>query len=129
MASVEFAILGSVFFILIFGILGGGLVLWTKNNVAYAATLTARCVAIASPDCANVAQYAVAQATAWTGLPIIVTSSVNWTTGTKCHSVAGVFAVVSITSRYWATSLPQPFTSAVITASSCYPMNAASPFS
>ena len=128
-ASVEFAILGSVFVALIFGILSSGLLLWTKNAVDSAAAFTARCVALGSPDCTNSAQYAVAQATAWTGLPIIVSSNVTWTTRTTCHAIPGSFAVVSIASSYWASVLPPPLNSVTIHATSCYPMNAASPFS
>lgn len=62
--AVEVAILAPVFVMLLFGILEGGLALWTQVGLQYGVEAAARCAAVDSTRCGNasaVAGYAAQQ--------------------------------------------------------------------
>jgi Flp pilus assembly protein TadG len=54
--ALEFALVAGVFIPLSLGILDTGLLMWTKGTLQTTAALTARCAAIASPDCTDARQ-------------------------------------------------------------------------
>ena len=124
--AVEFALIAGVFLTLCMGILEAGLLMWTQGALQSTASLTARCAAIASPDCTTGAtpgtpQYAVAAAKSWVFSGIISNSNVVSTT-TACTSGV-IYQKVTITSTYWAGSLlPPPLNGKTLTAVAYFPM-------
>jgi Flp pilus assembly protein TadG len=62
--AVEFAIIAPVFVAFVFGILQGGLMLWTQSGLQHASEMAARCASVNSTLCgtpANVQAYATSQ--------------------------------------------------------------------
>lgn len=51
--AVEFALIAPVLLLIVGAVLGLGLAFWTRSALQQAATETARCVAIGSPDCSR----------------------------------------------------------------------------
>jgi Flp pilus assembly protein TadG len=129
--AVEFAVIASVLFPMLFGILGLGFQMWTYNALQTTAALTARCVGIGSSLCsANPAQFAVNKAQQWTVPGISSTLQVtipNTPTNpvSSCNGVAGSFVTVEITSSYWASNvMPWPFARPTLQVSACFPVPA-----
>ena len=118
-ASIEFAIVGAAFVLLLFGVLSIGLLGWTANGLQTVAALTARCAALGS--CPDPAAFAVSEAGVW-GLPgVVTTAGVAARTTAACNGGAGVaFEQVTITSAYW-NGLPPPF-NLILSASACFPV-------
>ena len=64
-AAIEFAILSTVFFALIFGILEGGYVLYLDLGIQHATEMAARCASVNTTTCSDatsIKNYAVTQA-------------------------------------------------------------------
>ncbi|MDE2517177.1 MAG: pilus assembly protein [Rhodospirillales bacterium] len=117
----EFALVGSVLMVALFGILSTGLLLWTEGGLQSAATAAARCGALASPLCTNVTQYAVTQAQNWVTSGIIGTGNVSVSANaTSCNGATGTFEVVTITCPFW-SSLPPPLSGITLKVKGCYP--------
>ena len=108
--AVEFAIIAPVFFLLLFGAIEGGQMLWTQNALQYAVEQAGRCAIFNKATCGNDAQTRSYAAT------LVYGQNVN----------AAVFSITSAScgSR---VSASLPFTAIVIpfnvtlTASSCRP--------
>jgi Flp pilus assembly protein TadG len=64
-AAVEFALIGLPLFLLIFGIVEGGRMLWTQNSLQYSVEQAARCAVVNASTCGTTTQiqsYAVSKA-------------------------------------------------------------------
>ena len=122
--SLEFAIVSSALFLLLFGCIEGGLLMWTRGTLQSVAAQTARCAAIASPLCSNPQQYAVKLATSWLGgVALIVTADVTITNPTTCGSgsVAGTFQKVTIAAPTWVGAIAYPFGAHSVNVTACFP--------
>jgi Flp pilus assembly protein TadG len=124
--AVEFALIAGVFLTLCMGILEAGLLMWTQGALQSTASLTARCAAIASPDCTTGTtpqQYAVAAAQNWVFAGVVTTVT---PTTTACTSGA-IYQKVTITSAYWAGGfLPPPLNGKTLTAVAYFPVSTCS---
>lgn len=123
-AALEFAMLAGVLIMLSFGTIEVGLVFWEQNALQAAAADTARCVAIASPDCPNPGTYAAGVVRKWMFSGVISSSDVISKTTTFCKGASGQFQQVSITSSYFAGIMPPfmpSFANMTLSASACYP--------
>lgn len=124
-ASVEFALLGSTFLVLLLFIVGLSLGLWAKAAMQAAASQTARCLAIQSPLCAppqgHVA-YATDVVRAWGATGITGPLGVTPPAVGPCGNAAGRFSAVTITAEQSPVrSLAPPFSGLVLSATACYP--------
>ncbi len=118
----EFVIISIIFFPVSFGILEVGMLLWTQNAMQNAATMAARCGAIGSADCPDVAAYAANSVGQWVVPDNIAKSDVTVTTGASCNGAPGKATIVIIAHRFWGSfTLPDPFSAPLITVSSCFP--------
>lgn len=121
-ATLEFALLGSTFVVLLFFVLGAALLLWAKGAMQMAASRTARCTAIASSACTDPQAYAASLMSAWGVSGIISSISVSVQSGTTCNSAAGHFSAVTISSTGGVSAgFVAPLSGTVLTASACYP--------
>lgn len=70
-SAVEFALTAPVFFALLFGIIEGGLVMWTQLGLQHGAEMAARCASINTTICGTVSaiQNYAAQQAFGVGLP------------------------------------------------------------
>lgn len=119
--AVEFALVGSVLMLVLFGVLSTGLLLWTEGGLQTAAMAAARCGALNSPLCSNVSQYAVTQAQNWVTSGIIGTGNVAVSANaTTCNGASGTFEVVTITCPFW-SDLPPPLSGITLKVKGCYP--------
>jgi uncharacterized membrane protein len=120
--ALEFALVAGVFIPLSLGILDTGLLMWTKGTLQTTAALTARCAAIASPDCTDARQFAVTTAGNWVFPGIISKLDVTPAPATVCIASAS-YMKVTITSRFWAGGvLPMPFGNTTLTSVAYFPM-------
>ncbi len=129
-AALEFAIAGSAFFLLMLGLIGFGLRLFTQQAMEATALQTARCVAIGASACSSAAAYAVSTASAFgvVGLTTSGVSIVNSATATTdasaCSPPGGnIFVQVTLTLAFAspiANFLPNQ--SGNIIAVACYPV-------
>ncbi len=118
----EFVIISAIFFPITFAILELGFVLWTQNAMQSAATIAARCSAIGSADCPDVADFAAKAVGEWLVPDEIVKAEVTVTTAASCNGAPGKAAIVTISHQFWgALTLPAPFASPLISVSACYP--------
>jgi Flp pilus assembly protein TadG len=120
--ALEFIIGSSLFFALCFGILEGGMVMWTGNAMKSAATEAARCAAIGSSLCPDVKSYAVSQVQSWVVPDTFASTDVTVTAGTTCNAAPGTAVIVSISHKLWANFvMPPPFSTPTLRVSSCFP--------
>ena len=75
--SVEFAVAGVLMLSVTMGLVGAGLIGWTRSGLQAAATATARCVALGAPACAAPASYAATLAGQWVFPGIITAAEVS----------------------------------------------------
>lgn len=107
-----------------FGTIELGLTIWRQSVLQHTAELTARCVAIASPNCTNGPQFAVNTAIPLLYAGAITTANVTVTSNTSCHSVTGTYVVVTIAATKWAGSTLIPALSRPsLSAQACYPVS------
>lgn len=122
--SVEFAIVGSTFVLLVVFLFSAGLLLWARGALQMAASQTARCTAIASSACPDPKAYANDLLSAWGVAGIIppATISVSVQPNVTCSRTSGLFSKVTISGTNadlaWAVA---PLSSTVLTATACYP--------
>lgn len=121
--SLEFAIVSSALFMLLFGCIEGGLMMWTRGTLQSVAAQTARCAAIASQLCSSPQQYAVNLATSWLGTALIVMADVTITTQTTCGSgsATGAFQKVTIAAPSWVGAISYPFGAHSVNVTACFP--------
>lgn len=121
-AALEFAIISAVFAPVSFAILEIGFILWTQNSMQSAATMAARCGAIGSTDCPDVAAYAAAAVGEWLVPDSVAAADVSVNMAGSCNAAPGVAVIVTITHQFWSgVSLPAPFSAPTISVSSCFP--------
>jgi Flp pilus assembly protein TadG len=123
--AVEFAMIAAVFLPLCLAIFDAGLLMWTKGTLQSAASLTARCAALASPLCTNPQQFAVTTAGNWVFPNIIVVANVTPVPAIVCVAHLSLM-MVTITCPYWAgTVLPPPLNGRTLTAVAYFPVSGA----
>jgi hypothetical protein len=105
---------------MVFGLVGG-MLLWARNALQSTVARAARCSAISSPLCADVPNYTVNLASAWTMPGVISPSDVRVTTVNTCNSAGGTFRKVEIATSFWANVLPPPFHDMTLKVSACHP--------
>jgi Flp pilus assembly protein TadG len=120
-ATLEFALLGSSFVLLVFFLLGMSLLLWAKGAMQMAASRTARCTAIGSSACASPQAYAASLISAWGTAGIVPSISVTVQSGTTCNSTAGHFSMVTISSTGASGGFVASLSGIILTSSACYP--------
>jgi Flp pilus assembly protein TadG len=111
--AVEFAITAPVFFVLLFGILEGGLLVWTQIGLQHGAEAAARCASINSTACgttATIQNYAAQNAFGMTIDP----TSFSVTTPACGNQVSATHTFVFASGYFGAPSL-------TLTAQSCFP--------
>lgn len=125
-ATVEFAIVGSLFLLLLIGIIEVGRGLWTMNALNYAVQQAARCASLNSTDCgdqSSVQSFAV-------GVSATLIPSTTFTLGQysdySCTTTTAVASQVKAkqVSASYAMKLYIPLVSMqpTLTASSCFPV-------
>jgi Flp pilus assembly protein TadG len=125
--AVEFALVGSALFLICFGVLDLGILLWTQEALQSAAAQTARCAALGASTCTNPQQFAVNIVSAQTFAGVVTTGNVWVQSNATCTSTqgavtAGKYTVVRISSSFWASGLlPPPLNLMTLKASACYP--------
>jgi Flp pilus assembly protein TadG len=127
-AAVEFALVASVFIVLVLGELEFGRLIWILQALQVTGQQTARCVAIGSSACASAASYAVSVASAHgvvglTNANVQVTS-VTGTGHTGCNPPASNTMVqVKITLAFSSTVATLfPGLNQNLVSTSCYPL-------
>src|SRR3954453_17998832 len=88
-AAVEFAIVGSVFLLLLLGTIQVALLWWTENALQITAMLTARCAALGAPSCTTSQAsktFAVATAGRFTLANAITAANVSVTPASSCKA-------------------------------------------
>lgn len=116
-SSVEFALVAVLFLIVTFGIIWLGFSMWSRNALQFVANTTARCHAIASPQCPNVREFAVDLASRWVFSNVIKSEDVTVGARVACGTSPGVFSKVVITASQNVT----PFFPLRISAQACHP--------
>jgi Flp pilus assembly pilin Flp len=120
--SLEFAIVGSGLIAILMFITVGSLMLWASSALQVAATQTARCVAIASPRCADPSSYATGLLSAWGVSGVIPHLTVTTSYAQTCNVTAGHYVSVSIVSGSGQVTSTIPGLDAVsLSATACFP--------
>jgi len=123
--TLEFALVGSLFFIMIFGVVEVGRALWTVNALNYAVQQAARCAALNSTDCpdqTSVRSFA-------TGVSAILVPASSFTLSQysdfTCATTTATATLVKAkkVSATYSMNLYVPFVSMrpTFTAASCFP--------
>lgn len=120
--TLEFAIVGLPFLLLLLFIIGGGILLWAKSAMQMAAAQTARCVAIGSLDCTDRTAYAMGVLQNWGVANILPSVSVSVQTGQTCSFTAGHYASVTLTAAAGPVGQIIPgMSNATMTSTACFP--------
>lgn len=113
-AAIEFAILSTVFFGLLFGILEGGYILYMDLGIQHATEMAARCASVNSTTCGStsaIQTYAASQA-----YGVSPPSSAFTYSSTTCgNKVTASYNYSFLGSYFWGRS------SVTLTGSSCFP--------
>jgi Flp pilus assembly protein TadG len=127
-SALEFAVVGSAMFLITFGAVDLGMILWTQGSLQAVAAEAARCGAIAASGCTTssaVQTYAQTLAPNWissvvaSGLTINVNSAVT----SSCPSIStGTYETVQIISPSLSTWLPPPLNNYTINVCASYAM-------
>ena len=124
-ASIEFALVSLAFLSVILFILACGLVLWGKSTLQMVAAQTARCLALASADCADETSYAVGLLSTWGAAGIVPTVAVDVDLSATCNSTVGHFVSVTITATSGDPGSVSPsLAGLLLTATACHPTGA-----
>jgi TadE-like protein len=112
-AALEFALTLPIFFTMVFGIIGGGLLLWMQLGLQHGAEMAARCASINTTLCGSVSSiqsYAASEAFGLNPPPSVFTVSTQ-----ACgNQVSASFTFQFITSYVGMPSL-------ALSAQSCFP--------
>ncbi len=124
---VEFALVGSMLFLVSFAVIDLGMILWTQGALQAVAADAARCGAIGASGCTStsaIQTYVQTEATNWimsavaSDLTIKVNGAVNTAT---CPAMSvGTYETVQITTSYLASWLPPPFSNYTISVCASY---------
>jgi Flp pilus assembly protein TadG len=119
--SVEFAVAGTLMIAVTLGLVGAGLLSWTRSGLQAAASATARCVALGSPACATPTSYAVTLAGQWVFPGIIAAGDVTVSQATSCNGAAGQYTRVTISGTHWLGSvLPAGQDTITVSVTACH---------
>ncbi len=119
--SVEFAAAGMLMVVITTGLVGAGLISWTRSGLQAAAHATARCVALGAPSCASPSAYAATLAGQWVFPGIISAADVSVTQATSCNGATGQYTRVTITGNHWIGSvLPAGQNTITISVTACH---------
>ena len=124
--TLEFAIVGTLFLLLLIGIVEVGRGLWTVNALNYAVQQAARCASVNSTDCStqdNVRSFAMGVSAAQVPNTIFTLSQYSdYTCSTSTATASQVKA--KMVSASYAMKLYIPFVSTqpTLVASSCFPV-------
>ena len=130
--AIEFALVVTPFFALIFGVVEIARYVWTIEAVQETAAAGARCIGMNLNDCAPGGTYselsAVSfirkQAQAWE--LTVPAANITVSNATMCNNVSG-FSQVQVTYSFQSVvpALIKPLANEVITGSACFPQNGA----
>jgi Flp pilus assembly protein TadG len=113
-AAIEFAILSTVFFALIFGILEGGYILYLDVGIQHATEMAARCASVNTTTCSDatsIKNYAVTQA-----YGVSPPASAFTYSSTACgNQVSASYSYSFLGPYFWGSS------AVTLTGSSCFP--------
>lgn len=122
--AIEFALVGGLVFVLVFGIIELGFTMWTRSTLQEVAAETARCVSIGSTACTSGASaYAVSLAGQWLPTNVITASDVAVSTSTSCYGASGKFTVVTISAPAWTGDLVSALGDTSQTLGACFPVS------
>ena len=122
--AVEFALISGALLLFTLGCIQVGVMVWAQGVLQTTAEATARCKAIASPNCPNAAQFAVNTANPLLFSGVVTTGNVTVTSNTSCNGVAGSYVVVTISTTHWSTvDMVASLSRATLTAQACYPVS------
>jgi Flp pilus assembly protein TadG len=120
--ALEFALVASVFFMLLLGIIELGMIMWSRSTLQTVAAQTARCAAIGSSLCGSGAtQYAISLAGEWLPSYTITAQDVTVSATTTCYGATGKFDTVTITVPVWTGGLISPIAGGSQTLEACFP--------
>lgn len=120
--SLEFAVIGPVFVLLLLGIFSAALLLWSKAAVQLAASQAARCVAVRSADCSDPDAYVSSILETWGVSAMVKLDPVSVQADTSCNRTTGRFSSVTVTGTgNVGSGYVNPFANVILTASACYP--------
>lgn len=119
--AIEFALTFVALVLFVFGAIEMGRMVWVQQVLQAAATETARCLAIASPQCPDAGIFAVASA-AKRGVTDVQSASVVTLGNDACGSASGTFTKVTISYGFMSV-LPAyiPAPAGRLNASACFP--------
>ncbi len=128
-SALEFAVVGSAMFLITFGAVDLGMILWTQGSLQAVAAEAARCGAIAASGCTTasaVQTYAQTLAPNWISSVIAgnLTINVNGAVNTaNCPTMStGTYETVQIISPSLSTWLPPPLNNYTINVCASYAM-------
>ncbi len=113
-SAVEFAITAPIFFMIVVGLIEGGLLLWTQVGLQHGTEMAARCATINSSLCGNASQTQTYAAQQSYGLNPPA-STFQLKTGLACGNQVSASYPFPLVSNYFGMSSLQ------ITAQSCFP--------
>lgn len=119
--SLEFAIIGPIFMLLLVGIVVAGLLLWSKAAIQLAASQAARCVAVGSADCSDPDAYVSSILKTWGVSSMIMLNPVSVQADTSCNRMTGRFSSVTVTGTGISGGYGSSFANIILTANACYP--------
>lgn len=120
--TLEFALVGGFFLMLILFITQASLILWAKAAMQESASRTARCTAIASSYCTDPTTYANSILNDWGVSGIVPKVNISVTPGATCNNLSGRFSMVKIDSTGSPFSgFVAPLSSIILSSSACYP--------
>ena len=111
--AVEFALTAPLFFALLFGIVEGGMLMWTQIGIQHGSEMAARCAGIKKPNCINasdIQSYAAAQAYGVNPPPATFTVS----TAVCGTQVSGTYKFTFVTTYFGVPTID-------LSAQSCFP--------
>ena len=113
-AAIEFAILSTVFFALILGILEGGYILYLDLGIQHATEMAARCASVNTTTCSDatsIKNYAVTQAYGISP----PASAFSYSQPSCGNQVSASYSYSFLASYFWGQS------AVTLTGSSCFP--------
>ena len=121
-SAVEFALIAPVFFLMLFGVIEGGRMIWTRQTLDEVAFSTARCMSleIDCPDEASQREYAKVRAANY-GVAI-ANGNITVTGNTTCQGYAGANAVTIRKAFNSPVTGFVPGMDGTLVATACYPV-------
>ncbi len=128
-ATVEFALVGTMLFMVSFAAIDLGMILWIQGSLQAVAANAARCGAIGASGCTTstaVQSYVQTQAATWIASSMISNLTINVNSAvsaTACPAIStGTYETVEIVSPNLASWLPPPFGNYTIDVCASYAM-------